>query len=103
MFPEDQYWRYEAPSSSLLPPSSHVSDLTDEAEQDLSQMVLAGSRRGREGGRGREGFLISSPLVRCYQATHMVRYRLFCHPTHPTHLRHPDTSQQYLNQPDSGE
>ena len=51
MFPEDQYWRYEAPSSSLLPPSSHVSDLTDEAEQDLSQMVLAGSRRGR----GREG------------------------------------------------
>ena len=61
MFPEDQYWRYEAPSSWLLPPSSHVSDVTDEAEQDLSQMVLAGSSqaeggggRRREGGGGRE-------------------------------------------------
>ena len=52
MFPEDQYWRdmkLPPPSSLLLSPSSHVSDVTDEAEQDLSQMVLAGSRRGEKG------------------------------------------------------
>ena len=93
MFPEDQYWRYYSPSSWLLPPSSHVSDVTDEAEQDLSQMVLAGSRQaeGGRGGGGGGGSLISSPVVRCYQATHTVRYRLFCH---PTHLTQPDTSQQ---------
>ena len=46
--------RYEAPSSLLLSPSSHVSDVTDEAEQDLSQMVLTGSRRGERGRRRKE-------------------------------------------------
>ena len=87
-------------SSLLLPPPSQLTRVGSDrwswagSESDGVGWFKA---REREGGRGREGFLISSPLVRCYQATHMVRYRLFCHPTHP------DTSQQYLNQPDSGE
>ena len=50
--------RYEAPSSLLLSPSSHVSDVTDEAEQDLSQMVLSGSRRG---GKGKEEEEVEGP------------------------------------------